>query len=207
MLHRPLVCLQHGVVVQPVSFVRHNARFTHDFEDLVAWLVPRTDKTSVSTFARITWRTVGAICQRVVHDQLDDTRFWGLVPLVVDEISWNEHQHYLILISDHDSSTILLGADGKTAVVLRSDRPRQHSQHRGSQHGHGLAFITSVQHNAPYAAICIDPFHVVRLAATAPETVRRAYWQQARAYPTNLSLKSTTITGMPVKNPQNLTEK
>ena len=46
-------------------------RHTCDFEDLVAWLVTETDKTTVSTFARIAWRTVGAICERVAANVLD----------------------------------------------------------------------------------------------------------------------------------------
>ncbi|MGI9016109.1 MAG: helix-turn-helix domain-containing protein, partial [Euzebya sp.] len=36
------------VVVEMVPFARHRARFTRDFEDLVAWLVAHTDKTAVT---------------------------------------------------------------------------------------------------------------------------------------------------------------
>lgn len=71
-----------------MSSARPDTMFTQDFEDLVAWLVTRADKTSVSAFTRIVWRTVGAICERVVEEQLDDTRFEHLVHLGVDEISW-----------------------------------------------------------------------------------------------------------------------
>ena len=83
MLRRRLRCPTHGVVVYGVPFARPGARFTTDFEDMIAWLVTRADKTSVSVFARIAWRTVGAICERVVAGQLDDTQFrvhgqyWG----------------------------------------------------------------------------------------------------------------------------------
>src|SRR5690606_4460541 len=104
MLRRRLRCPEHGVVVQAVPFARPNARFTRDFEDLVAWLVTRADKSSVSAFTRIAWRTVGAICERVVEEQLDDTRFENLVSLGVDEISWKKHHNYLTLISDHETS-------------------------------------------------------------------------------------------------------
>ena len=94
----------HGVVVQGVPFAGPGSRFTRDFEDLVAWLVTRTDKSSVSAFARVAWRTVGAICERVVDEQLDDSRFEGLVSLGVDEISWKKHHNYLTLVSDHETS-------------------------------------------------------------------------------------------------------
>ncbi|WP_183512555.1 transposase family protein [Paeniglutamicibacter cryotolerans] len=38
-----------------MPFAHHGSRFTGDFEDLVVWLVTRTDKTSVCAFIRITW--------------------------------------------------------------------------------------------------------------------------------------------------------
>jgi transposase len=57
-----LRCPQHGVLAEGVPFARPDSRHTRDFEDLVAWLVTKTDKTTVSGFARIAWRTVGAIC-------------------------------------------------------------------------------------------------------------------------------------------------
>uniref|UniRef100_UPI00048558B1 helix-turn-helix domain-containing protein n=1 Tax=Arthrobacter sp. H5 TaxID=1267973 RepID=UPI00048558B1 len=60
MLRRRLLCPAHGVIVQGVPFARPGSRFTTDFEDMIAWLVTRADKTTVSTFARIAWRTVGA---------------------------------------------------------------------------------------------------------------------------------------------------
>ncbi|MDQ3415924.1 MAG: hypothetical protein M3474_02245, partial [Actinomycetota bacterium] len=31
----------------------------------MVWLTTRADKTTVSTFARVAWRTVGAMCERV----------------------------------------------------------------------------------------------------------------------------------------------
>lgn len=62
---RRLDCRDHGVVVEAVPFARHAAPFTRDFDDLVAWLATKTDKTAVSRLTRVDWRTVGAIIQRV----------------------------------------------------------------------------------------------------------------------------------------------
>lgn len=53
MLRRRLACPDHGVVVQGVPFARPGSRFATNFEDMIAWLVTRADKTTVSTFARI----------------------------------------------------------------------------------------------------------------------------------------------------------
>lgn len=69
-----------------MPFARGRSGHTRNFEDLVAWLVTKIDKTMVSGFARISWRTVGAICERVIVDVLDPDRLSGLVDIGVDEI-------------------------------------------------------------------------------------------------------------------------
>lgn len=212
MLRRRLRCPEHGVVVQGVPFARTNARFTRDFEDLVAWLVTRSDKTSVSAFTRIAWRTVGAICERVVAEQLDDTRFENLVHLGVDEISWKKHHNYLTLISDHETSTILWGAAGKNAATLdkffKEIGPENTGNIEAVSMDMGAAFIKSVKKNAPEAAICIDPFHVVQIATNALETVRRAFWQKARELPDqSFAKKYKGNRWALLKNPGKLNEK
>ena len=45
MRRRRLACPEHGVVTEAVPFARAGARFTTDFEDLVVWLVTRSDKS------------------------------------------------------------------------------------------------------------------------------------------------------------------
>jgi transposase len=68
---RRLACPTHGVVTEGVPFARWGSRFVADFEDLVAWLATRMDKTSVTRLCRIDWRTVGAIITRVSAEKLD----------------------------------------------------------------------------------------------------------------------------------------
>ena len=62
---RRLHCPAHGVRVEGVPFARAGARFTRDFEQLVAWLATRTDKTAITRLVRIDWDTVGRIVERV----------------------------------------------------------------------------------------------------------------------------------------------
>ncbi len=47
---RRLRCPEHGVVAEGVPFARPGSRFTRDFEQLVAWLVTKTDKTTICAF-------------------------------------------------------------------------------------------------------------------------------------------------------------
>ena len=67
-----VTCRRHGVVVCAVPWARHAARFTRAFEDQAAWLAVNTSKTAVAELMRVAWRTVGAICERVVAEAQRD---------------------------------------------------------------------------------------------------------------------------------------
>ncbi|WP_434613349.1 ISL3 family transposase [Arthrobacter sp. A5] len=212
MLRRRLVCPAHGVVVQGVPFARPGSRFSTDFEDMIAWLVTRADKTTVSLFARIAWRRVGAICERVVAEQLDETRFESLVNIGVDEISWRKHHRYLTLVSDHATSKIVWGAPGKNAATLDGFFAEIGAENtaviEAVSMDMGPAFAKSVRTNAPGAVICYDPFHVIQLATNALESFRRSIWQRARDLPDqDIAKKFKGTRWVLLKNPQNLTGK
>ncbi len=86
---RRLRCPEHGVRVEGVPFARARSRFSRDFEDLVAFLATKTDKTTIARLSRVDWDTVGRVCERVVAHGLDPDRLDGLVNIGVDEVSYN----------------------------------------------------------------------------------------------------------------------
>jgi hypothetical protein len=82
---RRLVCPAHGVRTEAVPFARYRSDFTRDFEQLVAWLASRTDKTTITRLVRIHWRTVGRIIERVCTDELDPDRLDDLFEIGIVE--------------------------------------------------------------------------------------------------------------------------
>ena len=211
MQRRRLRCPDHGVVTEAVPFARPGSGFTRDFEDLVVWLVTKADKTTVATFARIAWRTVGAMCQRVAGEKLDPERLAGLVDIGVDEISWRKHHKYLTLVSDHDTSRIVWGTTGKDAAAL--DRFFDDLPDGGAEQIEavsmdlGPAYAKSVRAQAPQAVLCFDGFHVVKLATDALDAVRRQAWQSARRYPDKkIARKFKGARWALLKNPTDLTD-
>jgi transposase len=187
MRRRRVRCPEHGVLVEGVPFARPGSGHTRDFEDLVAWLVTKTDKTTVSAFARISWRTVGAICQRVAADVLHPGRLCGLVDIGVDEISWRKHHRYLTLVSNHHTGKIIWGKAGKDTDTLNAffdalpDSTAEGIE--AVSMDLGPAYAKAVRDRAPAAVICFDPFHVVKLVTDALEALRRQVWQAARTLP------------------------
>jgi transposase len=75
---RRLACRRcQRVRTETVPWARPGARFTRDFEDVVAYLAQRTDKTTITRLLRCSWEAVAAITVRVVAAHLDDTRLEG----------------------------------------------------------------------------------------------------------------------------------
>ena len=182
---RRLCCPVHGVRTEAVPFARPGAGFTRDFEDLVAWLATKMDKTAICRYARIDWDTVGRICQRVAACGLDPTRFDGLVNIGVDEVSWKRNHHYLTLVCDHVARKVIWGAPGRDADTLDAFFAELGAGRAAALQAvssdMGPAFLASIKKGAPQATSCIDPFHAVKTVTDALDTVRRTAWQQMRA--------------------------
>jgi transposase len=174
------------VLVEAVPFARRRSRFTHDFEDLVAWLVKHTDKTAVTRLCRINWRTTGAICERVVADQLDDSRLDDLFDIGVDEVAYRKQHHYLTLVANHDSGKIVWADEGRDAATLTRfldqvgpDRLTRLQAVSIDMSAAYIKALTEHEHTGQ-VTVCFDPFHVVQLGNQALDVVRRAYWNQLR---------------------------
>jgi len=110
---RRLRCPEHGALVEGVPFARGGARFSRDFEDLVAWLATKTDKTAICRLVRIDWQTVGRIIERVGDELFDGKRLEDLFELSIDEVAWRKGHRYLTLVGDHRRGCVVWGAEGK----------------------------------------------------------------------------------------------
>jgi transposase len=208
---RRLRCPTHGVHVEGVPFARHGSRFTADLEDLVTWLVTKTDRTAVCRLVRVDWQTIGRIIERVGEEKLDPDRLDGLYEIGIDEVSWRKAHRYLTLVVDHRRGQVVWGTDGAGAVaadrffaeldpaepaaqppsqlVIAGVNGEAGPQPVGERAGKiaaismdmGPGYALSAREHAPHAVICIDPFHVVALTTRALDEVRRGYWNELRS--------------------------
>jgi transposase len=207
---RRIDCPAHGARTEGVPFARSGSRFTRDFEDLIAYLATKMDKTAITRLARIDWDTVGRICERVVADGLEPSRLDGLVEIGVDEVSWKRRHNYLTLVTDHRRGTIVWGSAGKDTATfddffaeLGEDRARELEAVSMDM---GPAYAKSARTHAGQAAICIDPFHAVAKVTEALDTVRRAEWNQLRKIDPAAAKRFKGARWVLLKNPANLTE-
>ena len=178
-------CLEHGVKVAHVPWARPKSGFTKSFEDMVAWLAVRTDRTTLSTLVGIAWRTVGSILERVraegeaARDPLNGVRRIG-----IDEVSYRKGHRFLTVVVDHDTGHLLwaeAGRDEKTVRKFFRLLGKKRCKAIELVSADAAAWIGNVvRERCPNAKLCIDPFHVVAWATKALDEVRRGLWNKLR---------------------------
>jgi transposase len=183
---RRVDCRRCGRVrTEQVPWARPRARHTRDFEDVVAWLAQRTDKTTITRLLRSTWETVDGIVERVVAEHLDEQRLEGLFRIGVDEVSYRKGHRYLTVVADHDhSGRVVWAGEGKNAATLEAfyDELGEDGCARlqAVSLDLGAAFKKATDARAPQARQCVDPFHLVALANEAVNKARRWAWNIER---------------------------
>lgn len=206
-------CAEHGVVVAQVPWARHGSGFTSMFEDTVAWLAVRTDKTTLSGLMRVAWRTVGAIVERVCGEaSRSSPPLAGVRRIGIDEVSYRKGHRYLTVVVDHDTGRLLWAQRGRDEKTLR-----MFFEALGVEGCAAIELVSAdaaawignvVREQCPQAILCIDPFHVVAWATKALDEVRRKMWNDLRERGDNERAKALKGSRWALaKNPEDLTPK
>ncbi len=202
---RRLRCRPCGrVVTEAVPWARPGARFSRDFEDVVAWSAQRMDKTTVAALLRCSWEAVAAIVVRVVAEHINDARLDNLFRIGVDEVAYRKGHRYLTVVADqdHHGAVVWIG-EGKSAATLEQfyDRigPERCAQLEAVSLDMGRAFSKATHAKAPNARVCFDPFHVVQMINRAVDEVRRTAWSEQRK---RAKLKARTPLGRAPQDPE-----
>ncbi len=172
---RRVECPHCGVRTEEVPWARPGARHSRDFEDVVAWLTQRTDKTSVATLMRCSWEGVDRIVGRVVDEHLSDDRLNDLFHLGVDEIAYRRGHQYVTIVADLDTGRVVWVAKGRTKQAL-SDFYEALGEERRAQIEAVSMDMARIYRDAtleavPQAAICLDPFHAMTWVNEALDAV------------------------------------
>jgi transposase len=173
------------VRTETVPWARPNARHTRDFEDVVAYLAQRVDKTTVASLLRCSWEAVAAIVTRVVAEHIDATRLDDLFRIGVDDVSYRKGHRYLTMVADHDhDGRVVWVGEGRSAATLEAffdelgEARTQQLQAISADMGAG--YRKAISARAAHVDLCLDPFHVVKLANDAVDQVRRGVWNDLR---------------------------
>lgn len=180
---RRVDCPRCGVVVELVPWAECQSWFTYEFEEQVAYLAQRADKTTLSDLMRIGWKTVGAIIERVLPRHQSADPLDGLTHIGVDELSYRRHHEYVTVIVDHVKGGVVWAHPGKNAETLNAffeelgeERCAQLEAVTIDMSG---AYLKAVTEASPQARVIFDRFHVQRLAHDALDEVRRQEVREA----------------------------
>jgi transposase len=166
------------VRTEQVPWARPNARHTSDFENMVAWLAQRMDKTSIGRLLRCSWEAVDAIVARVVVDHIDDARLDHLYRIGVDEISYKRGRKFLTIVADHDTGNVVWVGKQRSKTAFEEFFTALGPQRAAAIEAISLdgssVYLPVTREQIPQARICLDPFHVIKWTNEVVESVYRA---------------------------------
>ena len=180
---RRVDCPRCGVVVELVPWAETRSWFTYEFEEQVAYLAQRADKTTLSTLMRVSWKTVGAIIERVLPRHQSADPLAGLTHIGIDELSYRRHHEYVTVIVDHVRGGVVWAHPGKNAETLNTFfkvlGKERCAQLEAVTLDMSAAYLKAVTEASPQARVIFDRFHVQRLAHEALDEVRREEVREA----------------------------
>lgn len=197
---RRVSCPTCGVKVEMVPWAEPDSGFTHRFEELVALLSQKTDKTTVSNLLRIAWYTVGRVIERVVRRLGGDPseRLRGLRRIGIDELSYRKHHHYVTVVVDLDTRRVVWVAEGKDAAALdgffAALGPAGAAALEVASIDMSGAFKKALRERVPHVQIVFDRFHVQALVHDALDELRRSVVAEQSEPSAKRILKGTRYT-------------
>lgn len=204
---RRVDCKTCGVTTELVPWASHAIGFTTLFEEQVAYLAQRADKTTVCSIMGIAWDTVGRIVRRVVDRLGPADRLEGLRRIGIDELSYRRHHEYVTIITDQDTGRVVWVGEGKSGdtvgAFFEALGAERAAQIELVTINISAAYIEALKKWAPKARVVFDRFHVQRLVHDALDEVRRAQVRELAGTPEAKALKGTRF-GLQ-KNPWNMT--
>ncbi len=205
---RSRIVHQGSVRVEEVPWAAPGSRFTHDFEEMVAYLGQVTDKSKVTELMGISWVTVGSIVERIVSSRLDPKRLENLRRIGIDEFGYRKRHRYITVVVDHDSQRVIWAGEGRSAEVLEGffgevlgiDRCFNIKEVTIDM---AAGYIKAIENWLPQADIVFDRFHVQRLASDAVDEVRRSIVREIEDPEEAKAIKGSRFALL--KNPWDLT--
>ena len=179
---RRVDCPTCGVRTEDVPWARPGARHSRDFQDVVAWLCQRMDKTSVCRLMRCSREAVDRIVADVVGDYLNGSRLDDLYHIGVDEIAYRRGHKYLTIVADHDSGDVVWLAEDRSKQALTSFYDALGKERRAQLEAVSMdmssIYREATREAVPHAAICCDAFHLMQWVNAALDSI---YSQTPRA--------------------------
>jgi len=203
-------CPQHGVKQVAVPWAEKSSRFTLLFERLAIDVLLATQTvTGAMSILRTNWDQTWHIIQRAVRRGKQRKEAKQLPRIGIDEKAFAKGQSYITLLYDLDNSTVEAISDGNDTQSGNACFSQLSGEQIASVEAVAMdmsaAFVKAAKQSIPLAEekIVHDRFHVMQLATTAVDKVRRGEHRQLLRDEDHRLSKTKYIW---LKNQENLSE-
>ena len=178
------------------------SRYTDVFEEHVAYMAQRSDKTAVQRMLRVAWGSVGRCIERVVARVRPEDPLADLTAIGVDELSYRKQHHYLTLVTDHVNRRIVWGKKGRSAETLQAffeelgPEGREQLQLVSMDMSGGYKKALRENPELSHVQVVFDRFHVQQLASKAVDETRREEWNRLRREHGKASAEAKALKGL-----------
>ncbi len=138
-------------------------------------------KAAVATLLQTSWQTIDALVRRLVAGHLDSHttshRLRSLSRIGVDEIAYRKGRKFLTIVTDHDTGHVVWVREGRTqtALIAFLDTVGPVRQRiRAISMDMTRIYREAARIHLPQAAICYDPFHLIKWVGEALDQVHLA---------------------------------
>jgi transposase len=193
-----------GLTAYQVPWARERSSLTRLFEAEINAFATILPISRVAAMLDITEDKVSRVVNYYVNEarkslDLSETKILGL-----DETSSRKGHNYITTFLDMDEKKIIFATEGKDSQTISSFTDELISHNRNPDNISEIsidmspAFIKGVSEEFPNAAVTFDKFHVIKLANSALDSVRR---EEVRREPILLKTKYLWL-----KNPSDLSQ-
>lgn len=163
----------------PVPWARPQSGFTQLMEALVVTLCGAMPVNTVAKLLNVSDDRLWSILHHYVDEARAKEDHSEVTRVGIDETASRRGQNYITLFHDLDGKRLLFACDGRTQLTVKSF-VEDLAKHQGDPDtiaevciDMSKAYIAGVANYLPKAAVTFDPFHVIKLANEAVDTVRR----------------------------------
>lgn len=181
--YRTLKCPRCGNVVEDLglmdSYKRVTRRLAHYILDLCEFMTVK----EVAQHLDLNWKTVKEIHKNHLKSRFSGEAMGNPRILAVDEISLKKRHHYLTVIMNWDSGSVLWVGEGRKYETMKAFFDSLTDTQRAAIEAIAMdmwdPYIKAVKECCPHTAIVFDQFHVISAFSRVINTIRNIEYRKA----------------------------
>lgn len=166
---------------EPIDFAEGKRRRLKSFDRFVIDLCRIAPIKHVACFLGVGWDMIKAIFKGHLALRLQKRKLNKVRYIAVDEFAIRRGHHYMTLVIDLETGTVLYaqeGRDAATLILFLEELRRKRAKLRAVAMDMWPAYLQAVKQVFPQVDVVHDPYHVVAIVNRAIDETRRDLYRQ-----------------------------